>query len=66
MFPTHWSFQQFYFECYEAIKNKVSVDGISNTEFRSITPSGVPVEIFFTEEGKFKTIYPTYQGTLNT
>lgn len=59
MFPTFWSVQQFYFECYHAIQNKTSIDG-SITDFIGETYSGVPVKIFFSPQGRFRTIYPTY------
>ena len=59
MFPTHWSVQQFYFECYHALQNKVPVKD-SNTYYKSTTHSGIPVEIHFSPQGKFRTIYPIY------
>ncbi len=59
MFPAEWSIQQFYFECYHAIKTKSS-KGNSLTHYISNTFSGVPVEIIFSTEGKFRTIYPIY------
>jgi hypothetical protein len=61
MFPIHWSIQQFYFECYHALENKISVNG-SSTHFKSATHSGVPVEIYFSKQGRFRTIYPIYNG----
>lgn len=61
MFPTHWSAQQFYFECYHALQNKINING-SNTYFKSTTHSGVPVEIYFSQQGRFRTIYPVYSG----
>ncbi len=59
MFPTHWSVQQFYFECYHALQNKVSING-SITHYKSRTHSGVPVGIHFSPQGRFRTIYPIY------
>jgi hypothetical protein len=59
MFPTHWSIQQFYFECYHALQNKVKVEG-SDTLYKSTTRSGIPVEIYFSPQGRFRTIYPIY------
>lgn len=59
MFPTHWSVQQFYFECYHALQNKIGIEG-SNTHFKSETHSGVPVKIYFSNQGRFRTIYPIY------
>jgi hypothetical protein len=59
MFPTHWSVQQFYFECYHALQNKASIEG-STTHYKSETHSGVPVEIHFSNQGRFRTIYPIY------
>lgn len=59
MFPSHWTVQQFYYECYHSILNKESVEG-SATHFRSITESGIPVEMHFSPEGRFRTIYPIY------
>jgi len=59
MFPTHWSIQQFYFECYLALQTKVHIEG-SNTHYNSTTHSGVPVEIHVSNQGRFRTIYPIY------
>ena len=61
MFPVSWSVQQLYFECYEAIKNKQLKEG-SLTEYKSITPSGIPMIIHYGPTGKFRTIYPEYLG----
>jgi len=59
MFPNKWSLQQLYLECYQAIKNKQAING-SITEFKSVTPLGVPVLIFYGPNGRFRTIYPEY------
>ena len=59
MFPTNWSIQQFYFECYHALQNKVKVE-VSDTLYKSTTHSGIPVEIYFSPQGRFRTIYPIY------
>lgn len=59
MFPSHWTVQQFYLECYHAIRNKESIEG-SATHFRSVTESGIPVEMHFSREGRFRTMYPIY------
>jgi len=59
MFPTQWSVQQFYFECYHALQNKVAIED-SNFHYKSTTHSGVPVEIYFSPQGRFRTIYPIY------
>lgn len=57
LFPKAWTKQQIYEECIFAIENKKPFEG-SKTFYKSSTISGIPVEIFFGEDGVLRTLYP--------
>jgi len=58
LFPSDWTEQKVYDECLYALKYRVKQDD-SGCYFRSTTHSGIPVEIFFDNEGKrITTLYP--------
>ncbi|XOV93716.1 MAG: EndoU domain-containing protein [Bacteroidota bacterium] len=63
LFPRDWNFQRVFDECLYALANK-SLTNESNQgkSYNSSTRSGVPVKIFYGSDGKFKTIYPAYNG----
>lgn len=58
LFPKDWSLQQVYDECLYALNNKIRIEG-TQSAYRSMTLSGIPVEIHFDKEEKvIRTLYP--------
>jgi Bacterial EndoU nuclease len=57
MFPKNWSNQRVYDECKYALENRIQ-DKAEPRLYKSVTLSGIPVEMYFDDNGKIKTLYP--------
>lgn len=58
LFPGEWSFQKLYDECLYALNHRIKSDQFQSF-YKSITRSGIPVEIYFDKtESTIRTLYP--------